>query len=75
MSEIIADAMRQYMVGSITTGADLLQIRHMVGLDQITFAKLIGKSTSAIMRAEDSNVLPRDIALLAKGVMIEHATG
>ncbi|GKR20831.1 hypothetical protein [Aeromonas caviae] len=72
MSEIIADAMRQYMVGSITTGADLLQIRHMVGLDQITFAKLIGKSTSAIMRAEDSNVLPRDIALLAKGVMIEH---
>ena len=24
------------------------------------------------MRAEDSNVLPRDIALLAKGVMIEH---
>ena len=32
MSEIIADAMRQYMVGSITTGADLLQIRHMVGL-------------------------------------------
>ncbi|MBA8782533.1 MULTISPECIES: hypothetical protein [Aeromonas] len=72
MSEITADAMKQYMIGPITTGADLVRIRRMIGMDQITFAKLIGKSNSAIIKAEDSNVLPKDIQWLAKAVMIEH---
>lgn len=73
MSDVLdAGDLKSLLTAPIVSGQDLLRVRRMLGMNQSTFALAIGKSVSALGKAEESSLLPKDIGKLAKGMLSDH---